>query len=489
MAASSGWLPLSDASWTRECIGGEQSASYNQNVGDGHTELTIEVPFSSSFSTSELIQRVRNAWLVCHSTHPHIAGQLSTGTEIPQMMKYEALRSEQDAHAWLRETLHVVTGQTAHDVARSTYSRRLQTKGKRSMLYLVTAPWADPEDANRHCLVWNLSHVLADASSIPQLFNQLLSHVMRVPGDVDATVGEINYSRVLERLPISPVTAYEAQYRPTPEEKERAIQEAVAQAELYAAKLPQSVAMYPEANTTSRPHETHCIRLQYSLDESRALLSELRRESLSITYAASAATLLAVKQIYEKGHESGGLIGMTRSAQRWVDTSRSIPSAADVVFLWIPFEQHWFGGSTRHTILSLGRAIRARLAPHLTSPHYLSAASFTSRRAVAALAAAAAQADAQAAPCPPGFSPQGALGLRQEYRSSDGDAWIRAHDFVHTGRQVNDSPWVGMFSLWDRVTLSMGFDSKYHDARGMEAFMAAVKSNLGSIVEQPTANL
>lgn len=242
----------------------------------------------------------------------------------------------------------------------------------------------------------------------------------------------------------------------------------------------QSVAMYPEEDIAERDHKTHCIRLQYSLEQSRALLAQLREEKISITFATAAATVLAVKQTYAKGHETGALLGMTRNARRWVDTNGQagkIPAAADCVFLWIPFEQQWFQGSTRDSVLHIARAIRKELGPHLVSPHYISSMNFTSARAVEGLAASK---EPTAAPCAPGFSPQGALGLERDFESPT--ASIQVHDFIHTGRQINDSAWVGMFSLWDRITLSIGFDGKYYDPAGMDTFMALTKSNLASII-------
>jgi len=247
--------------------------------------------------------------------------------------------------------------------------------------------------------------------------------------------------------------------------------------------MSRSIAMYPEEDVAAREHKTHCIRLQYTLQESKALLAQLREEKLSITFAAAASVVLAVKQTYAKGHETGALLGMTRNARRWVDTSGqrenggSVPAAADCVFLWIPFEQQWFQGSTRDTVLAIARAIRKEMGPHLVSPHYLASLNFTSARAVEGLAASD---EPTAAPCAPGFSSQGAVAMEREFRSQD--ATIHLHDIVHTGRQINDSAWVGMFSLWDQITLSMGFDGKYYEPSGMHAFMALAKTNLASLI-------
>ncbi|KAL4950889.1 hypothetical protein BDW69DRAFT_201865 [Aspergillus filifer] len=484
-----GWHEDSPGLWSRGCAAGETGVSYNQNVRDGHTELTLHVDFSTTIPTNELIQRVRNTWLLCHATHPEVAIQVSTGTELPQRMSFETLKSESDAADWLKETFHVVSNQSAGDVTRMTYSRRLPTKGKRTMLYLVTKGAAYPDQPEKHCLVWNISHTLADIYSVVQWFNYVLTTITEIPGDRDLTVSELDYSSpgLYDRLPVTPMTPYEDQYKPTAEQKQTAIDGAVAQGELYAQKMSQSISMTPSPSAPLRPHGTHCIRLQYTLSESQSLLSALQSERLSITFAAAAAVLLAVKQTYGKGHEKGALLGMTRNARRWVSTELKeeggyrVPCASDTVFLWIPFQEAWFSpaSSTRDTILSLGRAIRSALGPHLTGPHYLAALSFQAERFVEGLKK---EGEPVPAPQAPGFSPQGALPLQKYFKSSDGRAAIEAHDWVHTGRQINPSAWVGMFSLWERVTLSMGFDVKYYEPQQMEGFMGAVKRNLGSVV-------
>lgn len=241
--------------------------------------------------------------------------------------------------------------------------------------------------------------------------------------------------------------------------------------------------MYPEEDVATREHKTHCIKQEFTLEESRGLLAQLREEKLSITFAAAASIVLAVKQTYAKGHETGALLGMTRNARRWVDTSgereggSNIPAAADSIFLWVPFEQKWFQGSTRDTVLHLARAIKKELGPHLVSPHYISSMNFTSARAVEGLAA---NNEPSAAPCAPGFSPQGIMAVEREFKTTD--AHIKVHDVIHTGRQINDSAWVGMFSLWGRVRLSLGFDGKYYDPASMDVFMTLTKTNLATLI-------
>jgi hypothetical protein len=247
--------------------------------------------------------------------------------------------------------------------------------------------------------------------------------------------------------------------------------------------------MYPRSNDNTSQHETHCLTLSYSESDSNAILSDLRSESLSITFAAAAATLLAVKNTYQKGHETGALLGMTRNARRWVKTDQSCPSASSIVFLWIPFSEHWFQGSTREAVMHLGRAIKENLQPFLESAHhlYMPSMAFASRRAVNGMMATAAREDGRgepAAPCAPGFSAQGALSL--ERRFNDHGVVIEAHDLRHTGRQIGASPWVGMFSLWGRIVLSLGFDSFYHEPEKMKKLLADVHHNLASVRKLPS---
>ncbi|KAM0738574.1 hypothetical protein ACQRIT_006311 [Beauveria bassiana] len=471
------WREISVGTWSRVCLGEEQTASYMQNIRDGHTELTIEVPFTCNIpSVPELIQRARNAWLVCHSRFPQGAIEISTGTELPQTLTYPVLRSDHDAAVWMQDTFVVVADQSSGEVAKHTYSRRLTTKGKRSMLYLVI----DPSATGLHALVWNVSHVVSDAFSIPIFMNEILDQMTKVPGDVLLSVKDVDFRGVADRLPIHPAVLYEARYRPNAEQREQAMDEILAQENLYKSHIGESIKMYPRDDNEARQHETHCLTLPFSLEKSRNLLAELRREKLSITYAAAAATLLAVNSTYAQGREKGALLGMTRNARRWVDTEKACASASSAIFLWIPFEKGWLQGSTRDRVLTIGRVIREQLQPYLASPHHLSLPSltFASQRSINGMQATEAS-NPPATPCPPGFSPQGIIGLKRAFDSNG--VHIEAHNLRHTGRQINESPWVGLFSLWDCLTLSLGFDSKYHDPATMSKLMADVRYNLGSV--------
>jgi hypothetical protein len=39
-----------------------------------------------------------------------------------------------------------------------------------------------------------------------------------------------------------------------------------------------------------------------------------------------------------------------------------------------------------------------------------------------------------------------------------------------------------MYTFWDKITLSIGFDGKYYDPSGMDTFMTLTKANLASLI-------
>lgn len=235
----------------------------------------------------------------------------------------------------------------------------------------------------------------------------------------------------------------------------------------------------------------YCLRLLLGKEESQELFGRLKKEKLSITYATAAATILGVKQCYEKGHETGALLGMTRNARRWVETdggnSAPIPVASDVVFLWIPFPPGLFQKPLAEQVRLLGHEVKTQLSPHLSSPHYISSMQFVcdtvlqnlnlEHQKEEALKKAGNQAyEADVAPSAPGFSPQGVYGLERSFEHNG--AFIERLDFVHTGRQVCASPWAALASMDGIIRLSIGCDTKYYRSEKIDRFMHSIRENL-----------
>lgn len=232
-------------------------------------------------------------------------------------------------------------------------------------------------------------------------------------------------------------------------------------------------------------------------------MANLRPQKISITYAAAAATILAVRDLYGNGTEKGALLGMTRNARRWVDTKgqggqAAIPMATDVVFLWIPFNGVLESGAgskngTQGDLLRLAQRIRQELAPHLRGPHYMASMQLMCNEFVDHLISTIEKQELQnrlsgtsasdepeiVQRSPPGFSPQGVIGI-EKHVQGNGHTLERV-GFRHTGRQVNASPWIGMMSLDEVVNISIGFDEKYYEPEVIRSFFARYKDYLVSL--------
>lgn len=252
--------------------------------------------------------------------------------------------------------------------------------------------------------------------------------------------------------------------------------------------------MKPRRDHASKSHSTHCLFDKFSKAESRRIIANLKTQKMSVTFAAAAATILAVTDLYGTGSEQGALLGMTRNARRWLNTQgadggAAIPMATDVVFLWIPFDENIRQGSNMSRVLALAKRIRQELAPHLRSPHYMASMQLMCNEYVDTLRKSLPvskqdeslikENDVPASP--PGFSPQGVLELKKTWEN-DGIKITRT-EFHHTGRQVNASPWIGMFSLDEQLNISIGFDEKYYEPHVIADFFARYKAKLLDLAE------
>lgn len=246
--------------------------------------------------------------------------------------------------------------------------------------------------------------------------------------------------------------------------------------------------MKPRSDHASRDHFTHCLFDKFSQSESRRIIKNLKTQKMSVTFAAAAATILAVLDLYGTGKEEGALLGMTRNARRWLNTQgidggAAIPMATDVVFLWIPFDENVRIGSNINRVLALAKRIRQELSPHLRGPHYMASMQLMCneyvdnlRKSITKGEKSSSDEKEEVPASPPGFSPQGVLELNKTWES-EGVKVVRS-EFHHTGRQVNASPWIGMFSLDEQLNISIGFDEKYYEPEVIADFFARYKTKL-----------
>lgn len=517
------WHQSEPGVWKRTCLGFEASASFNENIADGHTELSLTTSFrvhqpsssriaGSELELDELVARARHAWIQTRYLRPEVAVQMDRHTDpsVPQRLKYKVLRDEASLRQWVSETFVVLRlgepgAKSVDQVCAYTYNRPLPTEGKQSMLYLVLPRLGDEADGSAH-LIWNVSHAVTDGGSIVDFYNVLLQCM------VDATPSapydsiympssfELN---VLPRLPRSVVAAYRQQYNPKPEETHKAHQAAEANMRLIADKIDQSLALTPAESWTRRKHETICLVKTMEADEARELFKFAKQIGSGITYLASAATIMATAETYpeRKASSKGALMGMVRNARRWLSTTpvdgvtgTSTPLGSDAVFLWIPVKTNASLEPSYvrlQELISTAAKIRYELDQHLTTPHCISAFPTVAEGQIAGLTEQWSQIEAanSASPPPseselskiigaqaPGFSSVGVFKIFPRFQPISASArasglWLERLDFTHRGRQVNASPWMSMLTIDGRVKFQLGFDTKFHDPHKMTQLM------------------
>jgi hypothetical protein len=232
------WHRLDPSSWIRQCFAGEALFSILEMVSEGTGQMPVFVSFSTNIAEAELIERVRNAWLSCHAAIPNVAIAISEPNDaiVVSSMAYTILRSEIDAKEWLQDTFEVISHESAADLQRALYQGPLTTRGRRSKLYLILAPETDSDSASHHALLWHNSHVVVDAFSRQQVFDQLFRKIVEGPSD-KFTVDGLDYSKVFDRLPIPVASAYEAQVKPTEEQRQQGLKELLARSQMIRSKV------------------------------------------------------------------------------------------------------------------------------------------------------------------------------------------------------------------------------------------------------------
>ncbi|GIZ99649.1 acyl transferase, MAC1 [Ustilago shanxiensis] len=518
------WQQVERGVWKRQCIGHEASATFNENIAYGHTELSMTASFKIHPPTSsriagteleldELVARVRDAWVRTRYLRPELAVEMDRHADpsIPQTFTYRVLRDEASIRAWVEQTFVVTRlgepgASSFEEICAYTYNRPLATQGKQSMLYLILPRLGDNTDRTAH-LIWNVSHAVTDGGSIAELFNVLFQCA------IDATPAAPYNSiyiptayelEVYPRLPRSVVTAYRKQFQPSSTDVERAHAAAQSNMRLISDKISQSLALSPAASWTERKHSTICLVKTMEAAEARELLRFAKQVKSGITYLASAATIMATAETFpeRKSTSSGALMGMVRNARRWLSRTPTegapegqlTPLGSDAVFLWIPvntktsLEPSLAG---LQGLVPVAHQIKIELEQHLTSPHCISSYPAVADGAITGLAQQWKQIEAADTSVPrpsedelqeiigaqaPGFSSIGVHKIHPRFEPSSSEAkasgiWIERTDGGHLGRQVNASPWMSMLTIDGRVKLQLGFDTKFHEEHKMRQFM------------------
>lgn len=239
------WKEVQPSVFQRPCTGQEHSASFNQNIADGHTELSLSVKFDINVKDQdELEERIKLAWRASRIRHPEIALELSTDMSTPQMMIYRLLEDEEQINKWIKDTLVICNKtQDCDKVTEMTYNRRLPTIGKQSMLYFIPAN-KQLDSQSKHCVVWNVSHAITDAFSIIAFLNDLMEEVVLAKPGSGQNRFSNNPRYALERLPASLVGTYLTKFQPSKEDEKESISSAREQVALYEKKVSFKKSLY-----------------------------------------------------------------------------------------------------------------------------------------------------------------------------------------------------------------------------------------------------
>jgi hypothetical protein len=207
-------------------------------------------------------------------------------------------------------------------------------------------------------------------------------------------------------------------------------------------------------------------------------LDELRRESLTITHAVSAAGILAIQQLYGRDGETGAAVSIARHARRWVDTRRA-PFAIDSVPLWIPLDHHSLQNeSSREIMLGVSRYIKTELRPHLESPHYLGAMEHVLRPKLAAVMASSKDCRTSKS-FSLSVSSQGIIHVEPEFKSED--SIIRTHGYQTAGRSTDARLMITVNTFRGQLRLHCAYHTSIFARDTMEEYAAQLKLNLASI--------
>ena len=232
------WVEVENGVFQRCMFGGEASASFNQNVADGHTEISAYLRLQTTLPNKKLIQRIRNAWLYTRIHNPEISIEMSTEAVVPQIFTYRIPQTQAEIDAWMEETLVFETERNIETMLDNIVNRKLTTQGKRSMMIVVLNGDATHGEPVDHDYIWNVSHAAGDVYSFTTYLNCFSDALVRVPDDHDLNIlTSSDKATTLRRLPCAMLPSYLAKYQPSPVEVEAAVKVAEAQMALLAAKV------------------------------------------------------------------------------------------------------------------------------------------------------------------------------------------------------------------------------------------------------------
>lgn len=244
MAAEATWTRAGNdnteensTTWHATCSDMQAIYSLLENSFDGETQCTAQISVATSTcSMHEIVTRARNAWLLCHGATPQIAVELSEGRDTQHTMRFRQLTTEQELAMWMNDTFHHISvsglalATTASNLAEQIRRRAIPTRGKTAMLYIITPSISLPlfeqqsvsPSENSFHVVFNASHTFADGYGIMSVLQRLCESMVQVPGDILLSVDAVDYTNLIDRLPVGADVIYRLQYMSSEEDRRQA---------------------------------------------------------------------------------------------------------------------------------------------------------------------------------------------------------------------------------------------------------------------------
>jgi hypothetical protein len=306
------WHEVSPGRYERDTDEAEQFYTSVAKLweGTGHTYfaitscVSISIPVSSSFSTSEFSERIekalRSAWTKLRYDHPTLAAPAEYDSETKRCKKvYQTLSNGEAIEDWENQSFKVITeGKSGAEFANED-----QPIGRYATLYLVVPPSFDEvagKSVVKRDIVFRSHHDMIDGIGTLMLFNNLFEYMSAAftskPGELETQFGDEHKNlsppfRIAACIPASPSMSQLAKLK---EFHEASI----------AARTNAEVMSPPFRSGPSKPLNSQRLSIYLNVGETQAVLQKCKMYSATATHAFHTAIALAVRDVQPRSAQS-----------------------------------------------------------------------------------------------------------------------------------------------------------------------------------------
>lgn len=505
-------------------------------------QLSLSMIIETSLSPETLRQRFGVAVWMVRGHLPELGTwsvDEATGSS-PDLdhVTFTAIETVQEAQKWIGETAILVEdGRTIDDVVTLTSNRRIEPAGKQFRIFLV----ANPRDG-KPGIVINASHVLNGHRMLIQgcailraLVDGRLAALFEASPDPRAALEAVfvpeELSGLLRKLPISLNTAYNDKYKPGPEQLEAGMNkfsERITNSMMPTIGIPRFESPDKDPKHTlgqvnGQPLTMLNLRRKIDAAEHRLLHQAYKKRGSSLPSFVYACIVNSIDRrcnasTAQDGETPGANLAYSAHGSRWFPAetfmSRSPVNMAIVMGSGY-VAPHELRSPQRGSNLSgdelfaLAKTIRNKQDAYLNDPHIISATEQVCSD-VAAMVQDTAIKQRQAgtemhvalcenspAICPPTLTSQGEVRIKRFYTAEGASFEARPvqpqEEFIHIadgsvgGRTADASVCFAMYSFAGSLTLQAHFDSRFFDAKLIDAILDDVWSQLRAVATDVSA--